>query len=138
MAASFALTIATPAATLFEGEATSLNVPAADGRLGVLAGHAPMVAELAIGEIVVTDSADVKVHLATAGGVLRVEATGVVVVSEASEVASAIDIERAQRALDRARQRLSLEESDSDVSRAELALGRALNRLRVGSQGRAS
>jgi len=133
MPTAFAVKFATPLTTLFEGEAQSLRLPAADGRMGVLAGHAPMVAELVIGEVIITDSAGERHYFASTRGVARVEAEGVAVVAETAEPADAIDVERAHRALARARERLSaeLKIADVDVTRAQLALARALNRLKV-------
>lgn len=133
MPRAFALTIATPLARLFEGEAQAVRVRAVDGHLGVMAGHAPMVAELAIGEIVVAEPSGEKLYFAATGGVLRVEGDGVTVLPELAEPAAEIDVERAQRALQRAHQRLTAERGARHLgfARAELALARALNRLRV-------
>ena len=107
MAGTFALRVLTPMGEVLSTRAKSLQISAYDGLVGVLARHAPMVTELDLG---------------------RAE---VVVLTEAAEEAAEIDIERAQHALERARQRLSARERGVDVSRAELAFARALNRLRV-------
>lgn len=133
MARPFPLTIATPLGRLFEGEAEAVRVTAADGQLGVMAGHAPMVSELVIGEVVVTQPSGEKRYFAATGGVLRVEREGVSIVSERAEPAEGIDVDRARRALQRAQERLTADRGarDTDVVRAELALARALNRLRV-------
>jgi F-type H+-transporting ATPase subunit epsilon len=48
----FSLEIRTPEKALFQGKVVSLNVPAADGRLGVLADHAPLALSLGAGEII--------------------------------------------------------------------------------------
>ncbi len=140
MARTFALTIATPFARLFAGEVVAVRVRAVDGYLGVLAGHAPLVAELAIGEIVVTVAPGQKRYFASAGGVLRVEREGVTILCELAEAAEEIDVPRAQRALERAQQRLSVGARGGgvDVLRAELALARALNRLKVAQHAQPS
>jgi len=133
MADTFPLIFATRLTRLHDDRAQSLRVLAADGQLGVLAGHAPMLAELAVGEIVITLGSGEKRYFAATEGLLRVQSDGVVVIVEAAEPAAQIDIERAQKALDRARHRLSLQQSRQgvDVIRAELALTRAINRLKV-------
>lgn len=130
---TFPLTIATPFTTLFDDEAVSLRVQGAEGQMGVLAGHAPLVAELEIGEIVLTDAAGDRRFFASTGGVLRVTSEGVSIVSESAEAAEEIDIARAQQALERAQRRLQghPERTSVDLTRAQLALARALNRLRV-------
>ena len=133
MPRAFPLTIATPLATLFQGEAEALRVPAANGQLGVLAGHAPLVAALTVGEVRVIEPSGAEHSFASAGGVLRVETDGVAVVSEIAEAAESIDVARAHKALERARDRLTAESGGGDVDtvRAELALARATNRLKV-------
>ena len=55
--AVFHCVIASPQGVVFEGDVTRVTVPATDGELGVLAGHAPLIAELGYGELRVTPSA---------------------------------------------------------------------------------
>jgi len=136
MASEFPLIFATRLSRLYDGPAAYLRVLAADGQLGVMANHAPMLAELPIGEVMITlPSGERKLYAATEG-LLRVQSDVVVVIAEAAEAADAIDIERAKGALERARHRLSLQQSREgvDISRAELALARALNRLKVATR----
>jgi len=128
----FRVRILTPMGEVLDASAGHLRAPAPDGLFGVMARHAPMVAELAIGAIVVTDPAGGTRHFATTGGVLRVAGGEAVALVDAAEEAAEIDIERARRALERARHRLASRAAGAvDLSRAELALARALNRLRV-------
>ena len=138
MAGTYPLIIATPHTRLFDGPVSALRVRGVEGQMGILASHAPMVVELAVGELVLTDASGEQMHFATSGGVLRVEKDGTVVISEACEAAGEIDVQRAQEAIERARNRLNVGAAgrDIDVARAEMALGRALNRLQVaGHQG---
>lgn len=118
--------------------AVALRAEAWEGQLGVLAMHAPMLATLRIGAAVVTQPGGEKRWLATAGGVLHVKESEVVMLVEAAEEAEEIDIERAQRALERAEHRLAGRDGETDISRAELALARAANRLRVAEHIRAT
>ena len=48
---SFQVNIYSSDKTLYEGQAVSMVVPCQSGYLGVLAGHAPLVAKLAAGKI---------------------------------------------------------------------------------------
>jgi len=48
----FYLEVLTPESTIFKGEVTSLVIPAELGYLGVLAGHAPLIARLRDGKII--------------------------------------------------------------------------------------
>lgn len=133
MARSLPLRIATPEQLLLEEQVIGLRAPAVEGQLGVLAGHAPMIAELTIGELVVRPQSGQVRHFATTGGLLRVERDGVTVLADAAEEAEEIDVERARAALERAQQRLRRRQARPamDALRAELALARALNRLRI-------
>jgi len=49
---SFSVSIVTPEKTVYQGEAVSLIVPAARGYLGILADHAPLIANLTAGKII--------------------------------------------------------------------------------------
>lgn len=129
----FRLRITTPEELLLDERVASLRAPAVEGQLGVLVRHAPMIAELTIGELLVTDGSGTPRYFATTGGVLRVERDGVVVLADGAEEADKINLERAQAALERAQDRLRQprETEGIDFLRVELALARALNRLRV-------
>lgn len=131
MSKSFPVRILTPLGEVAHTAATYLRVPAADGLLGVMAGHAPLVAQIAIGPLRVTEPEGNDRWFATAAGVLRVTGEEALLLVEAAEEADTIDVERARRALERAQQRMRRRPPETDISRAELALARALNRLRV-------
>ncbi|MCX7597813.1 MAG: ATP synthase F1 subunit epsilon, partial [Armatimonadetes bacterium] len=111
------------------------RAPGTEGSFGVLARHAPMVAELGVGELCVRLADGVQECLmACSGGLLEVKADGqVVVLAQAVELAEEIDVARAEAAAERARQRLAAagHAPSLDVDRARAALARALNRLRV-------
>lgn len=130
----FKLLVLTPMGEVLDTRAVALRVTAWDGQLGVLAHHAPMVAQLEIGPSVVTEADGERRWLATASGVLRVTSNEVVLMVQAAEEAEEIDIERAQKAFERAEHRLSTRGDSTDMSRAELALARAANRLKVAQQ----
>jgi F-type H+-transporting ATPase subunit epsilon len=123
------LAIMAPDHRLFEGRARSLVAPGASGYFGVLARHAPMVAELAPGVLTVTEENGRKNYLAVSSGFLEVSLEGVTILADAAEAAADIDVSRAQAAEERARQRLRAHAKDTDLSRAEAALRRALARL---------
>ena len=56
MAASFHVNIVLPAKIAYEGETSSLIVPAYEGYLGLMAHHTPVVAQLKPGTITLTNS----------------------------------------------------------------------------------
>lgn len=130
----FKLRVLTPMGEVLNTSAVALRVEAWDGQLGVLARHAPMVARLRIGSAVVTEPGGNKRWLATVQGLLRVKEDEVVMLVRAAEEAEDIDVERAQRALERAERRLGTRETETDLARAESALARASTRLKVAEQ----
>jgi F-type H+-transporting ATPase subunit epsilon len=131
MPKSFPVRILTPLGEVARMAATYLRVPTADGLLGIMAGHAPLVAQIAIGPVRLTEPEGNNRWFATTTGVLRVTREEALLLVEAAEEAAAIDVERARRAFERAQYRLRRRPPETDISRAELALARALNRLRV-------
>ena len=63
----FSLSIYTPEMTLFKAAIVSLRVPAEAGSLGVLADHAPLIASLAAGKIIVRTKSGETLHFASLG-----------------------------------------------------------------------
>lgn len=135
MARPFHLTVLKQDGKVFEGDVLHVRAPGAHGSFGVLARHAPMVAELGVGELRVRlAEGDGECLIACSGGLLEVKPDGqVIVLAKAAELAEEIDVARAEAAAERARGRLQSAPSDPslDVERARAALARALNRLRV-------
>jgi len=135
MARQFRLQIVTQEGTRFDGQVDSVTLPGEMGYFGVRIGHAAMIAALKIG--IITAKIEGKNTLfACSGGLARVSTNEVVVLGDAIEAASEIDIMRAQQSEERARDRYEDRKADVDHTRAELALKRALNRLRVRDKAR--
>ncbi|MFM7322664.1 MAG: ATP synthase F1 subunit epsilon [Armatimonadota bacterium] len=130
MASSFSLSIVTPERTVLDGDATSLQVMAAEGSLGVLPGHAPMLAQLGAGECVIRLASGEDHVLAIAGGFVDVSASSVTVLADTAEFADEIDADRAEAALGRAREMLG-GVSGNEREEALAAIRRAQARLRV-------
>ena len=120
---------------VYSGQAISLVAPAVDGYLGILAGHAPLIASLTVGELRITPPDATPVEIAISGGFIRVEHDRVTILADTAELATEIDIERAQHAKERAEERLKAHVPEVDFERAQAALLRAINRLRVVRRG---
>ena len=121
--------IVAPDKRVFQGEAQSIRAPGVEGSFQVLVNHAPMIAAIEIGPIIVKTPTDEEISFATSGGFVEVLNNVVTVLAETVEPATEIDLDRAREAEERARQRLH--ESGADRARAEEALERARNRVRV-------
>lgn len=102
MAKTFKLEIVTPEETAFSAEVTSLQVPAWEGYLGVLASHAPLLTVLKAGVLSVKDAADKASFFAIKGGFMEVRDNRAVVLADAIEPATGIEVEAARKALDAA------------------------------------
>jgi len=114
-----------------ESAVSSVTAPGVQGYFGVLANHAPLMAELSMGEIDFTRADGSSDAMAIAGGFLEVTDNRVTVLAESAELCSEIDCARAEEARTRAEERIAAHSSDIDMDRAHAALMRAINRLRV-------
>ena len=130
MSDTFQLEIVTPEKKVVDTAATEAQIPGKKGYLGVLPGHAPLITELAVGEIAYRDGAEEK-RLAVAWGFAEVLPEKVTVLAETAERPSEIDVERARKAKNRAEQRLSSGDINVDVERSLNALHKAETRLEV-------
>ncbi len=133
MANTFQLEIVTPSRLLVKDAAEEAQIPAVSGYLGILPGHAPLITELGVGEI--TYKASGAEHtLSVAWGFMEVLPDKVTILAAAAEHPQEIDIERAQKAKDRAELRLKSNDPQVDYTRAEGALQRAETRLNVAKE----
>ena len=123
--------IVAPDKQVFQGEAKSVRAPGVEGSFQILHNHAPMIAAIEIGPILVHTTEEKVITFATSGGFVEVLNNVVTVLAETVEPASEIDVERAQAAEERARQRLLEGGSEADRRRAEQDLERARNRARI-------
>jgi F-type H+-transporting ATPase subunit epsilon len=135
MADTFQLEIVTPEKKVVETAAEEMQIPGRNGYLGILAGHAPLITELAVGEITYRENATEQ-RLAVAWGFAEVLPNKVTILAEAAERPSEIDVERARKAKARAEQRLTSGDTNVDVDRALDSLHRAEARLDVASRAK--
>lgn len=129
MAKSFHLEVVTPDRALLSEDVVSIVVPGAEGYLGVLANHAPLVTELRVGILSVRYPDDTEENVAISGGFMEVAHNRVLILADTAERPQDIDIQRAKEAIIRARQRL--QDPTTDHERARMELDRAINRLKV-------
>ena len=125
------LKVVTPDKLFFEGEIDMLVARTIEGDVGILLNHSPLVTILDIGRLVIKDGDERKIA-ACAGGYIDVRNNNITVVSDACEWEEEIDINRAERAKERASKRL--EDKGTDTFKAELALKKAINRINIGNK----
>lgn len=124
----YLLTIVTPEKTFYEGDVISLIAPGSEGYLGVLTDHAPLITALLPGKLTVKDNENQELIFAIGGGFMEVFKNHVTILAHSIEQIEDIDYERAQKALERAKQRLNSRDKGIDASRALAARRRAENR----------
>jgi F-type H+-transporting ATPase subunit epsilon len=122
------LEIVTPERQIFSGDVEGVTVPSTRGYLGILPGHAPLLAELGIGVIEYKAGGRTE-PIFCSWGFIEVLPDRVIVLAQIAETASEIDENRARQAQERAEQHLGSKDSGTDFLRAELALMRAVTRI---------
>ncbi|MBN1460791.1 MAG: F0F1 ATP synthase subunit epsilon [Armatimonadetes bacterium] len=134
----FEVSILAPDHALFEGRVRSIVAPGVDGYFGVLARHAPMIAQLGTGVLSVATEQGKQEFFACNAGFMEIEPDQVTILADTAEAAQEIDMARARAAERRARERLRSHGPDIDIARAEAALQRAIVRLRAVEKSRGS
>jgi len=128
MADMLSLEIVTPERLLVREDVTAVQAPAANGYLGILPGHAPLLAELGTG-FLNYDAGGKRRYLAIHGGYLEILADRVRLLAAGAERAEEIDVERAKTALKRAQEDMLNASLGMDPFAALGAMARAQARL---------
>lgn len=130
MADTIFVEVVAPDRSVFKGDAVRFRAPGVAGSFEVLRNHAPLLAATGIGQVHVTMDSGERFVLATSGGFVQVLNNRVIMIVEAAEPASDIDVDRAKAAEDRAKEQLE-HVAAGERERWEQALARARNRVRV-------
>ena len=135
---SLRLELVAPAGPVYVGDVQMVVLPAVTGELGILPRHAPLVAQLSIGKLRALTTDGDWLIFAVADGFAKVQFDKVIVLADAAEEATKIDIPRVEKAMQRALDRLDMHHAGTvpegeqvDPYREQLALRRARNRLKV-------
>ncbi len=129
------LEIVTPDRSLVREQVDEVQVPAAEGYLGILPGHTPLLATLKVGEVTYRQGT-ILTHLSVAFGFVEVLPDKVTVLAQIAERPEDIDVARAEAAKKRAEERLARPVADLDFERARVAMMKSLIRLQVASRAR--
>jgi F-type H+-transporting ATPase subunit epsilon len=130
------LTIATPLREVYQNEIDQLTVTTANGELTILPDHIPLIVPLMLGQVMVKND-NSEVYHAIDGGILEVRHDNeVIILSNRAENASDIDIERSEKAIERARAIMSEKDISSDeYVEIEKNIERGLNRVKLAQKG---
>ena len=137
---TFSVSLVTPEGPAFEGDVEMLVVPGADGEIGVLARHAPLVALLNAGStrIYRDRSSEDILEFATGPGFFKVEQDRALALVDDAVDARHVDDERARKQLEEAQaelERVERSESEADRWQLEQRIRHAENQLSVAGRG---
>lgn len=133
--ASLTLRVVTPDRAIIDEQVDEVELPGAEGYFGVLPGHAPLLAELQVGEMWYRKGSE-RFFVAVAFGSAEVLPDRVTVLARVAERADDIDVSRAESAVKRAQEQLTRGVQDMDFERARISLLKSLARLQVAERRR--
>ena len=133
--ADMRLEIVTAERVVYSEDVSVLVAPGADGELGILPSHAPLLTTLEPGEIRVTKDGE-DTYMVVSGGFLEVIGDRVTILADTAERADEIDLERAEAAMQRAQERIASRPADADLERALASMRRSSARLSVARRRR--
>ena len=128
------VSVVTPDGEVYEKKTTLAICKTGEGELGIMPDHTPVLASLAIDEVRVKTGENQYDEIAIGGGFLEFSNNVLSIVASAAERKENIDTSRAERARDRAKERIEKAQNEHDakeLKRAEISLKRALNRIKV-------
>jgi len=130
MAKLFNLKILTPERAFFDGDVEAVTANAPDGSVMVLAGHAPFIMPVSIGNIGIkqNDKWDMSVN---SDGFMEVHRDGVLIFVQTCEHPDEIDARRAEEAKKRAEENMRQKQSISEYKQSKIELARAMARLQA-------
>lgn len=124
----FDLKIVCPERMFYEGKAKMVELNTTEGEIGVYAEHLPMTMILKPGVLTITEEDGVK-EAALHAGFIEILPDKVTILAEVAEWPDEIDLERAEKAKERAQNRLANKDASVNILRAESALARSLTRI---------
>jgi F-type H+-transporting ATPase subunit epsilon len=132
---SLKLEVVTPERRVVSSPAVEVQLPGLDGYLGILPGHAPLLATMGDGELSYREGSTT--HYAVVfGGYTEVLAERVIVLAESAERAEEINVESARAAKEAAQKILATPNTpEEQAGPARLAVTRADLRIKVAARG---
>jgi F-type H+-transporting ATPase subunit epsilon len=129
------LTIATPLREVYQNYVDQLTVTTVNGEITILPDHIPLVVPLETGQVMIKND-DHEVYHAISGGLLEVRHDNkVIILSNRAENVSDIDIERSEKAIERARNVMSQEKiNPNEYIKLEKKIQKELNRVKIASR----
>lgn len=124
--------IVTPEKTVYENEVDSATLPVVNGQVTILPNHRAYIASIKPGEIILHKGQE-EIDLAISGGFVEFNNNTLVILADTAEVASEIDVDRAEQARQRAeelkKQKVSV--GELEYARVAASIEKEMARLKV-------
>lgn len=133
MADKIQLEVITPEKVALREVVDEVVVPGVGGEFGILPDHTPLISQVQTGVLTYRLGTE-KLQMHVSGGFVEVLPDRVSVLADVAERPEEINVERAQRARERAEKRLAANSDDIDINRAQLKLLRAQTRIQLGGR----
>ena len=128
--ANFTLKVITPKKVAFEKEVERVIARTVDGDMGILAGHAPLVTALDIGEMrILMDGEESRYFVS--GGFVEINPKVVTILADSAMDATDIDIEAERAKVEKDKAKLGKLNEDRDIALIERALKESLMKIRI-------
>ena len=128
------LEIVTPDRQVLSETVDYVGAPGYEGEFGILPNHIPFLTSLQVGSLYYKQAGK-SYYVFVAGGFAEVNNNKVTILAEMAEKATEIDLAQAQKAKERAEQRLAQERDKIAYARVQAELQRAMARMRAREQG---
>ena len=128
------LQVLSPEKAFFDGEVDEIVFSTPEGSIGIMNGHAPMIAAVSEGVVEIIVDGESKVA-AVGQGFCEIEYHRAVFYLDTAEWAEDIDVARAREALERANHRIHNIQSRQEYQRTQASISRALARLKAAESG---
>ncbi|MBQ7920188.1 MAG: ATP synthase F1 subunit epsilon [Lachnospiraceae bacterium] len=128
---TFVVHILSADAPCYEGPCESLIVPTSQGKYGILKNHCNMIAAVVPGSLSYKVPGREEEILSVSEGMVKIENNDVMVLVDVLETLDEIDVNRARREADEAKEMMLQKRSRREYRIAQATLARAANRLRV-------
>ena len=128
---AFMFKVVTPKGEYLKQDVKSIHVKTVIGETTILPNHMPIFASLVPCKLVLKNENDEEEVYAISGGFLQFNKNEGMILADAIEGKKDIDLERAKKSMERAKERLEKKDSNTNLKRAQLSLERAINRIHV-------
>lgn len=126
---TFILRVLSADQPFYQGEATSLVIPAAEGQYGIMANHRNMICAIVPGTLKITDMEEDRINIKVTKGMVKVEANEVLVLVEFAEYEELYEL-RLKEKEDAAAKDIELQKkSMNEYMLAQARLSKAMNKL---------